>query len=184
MRLICEQREWYGFRVRSRHEKVVSSSLRGKGYEEFLPLTRSRRRWADRSRLVELPLFPGYIFCVARRSDIGGIRSTPGILDVIRAGTQPLPARREEIENLQKATDAHLDMESCPFVETPAAGQLRIVSGPLKGLQGLLMEIRGAQRLILSVELLRRSVIVELPASSVVFCTAMPDCEERLQAIA
>lgn len=183
MRFNCEQREWYAFRVRPRHEKMVSSSLRGKGYDEFLPLTRSRRKWADRSKIVEMPLFPGYIFCGARRSDIGGIRSTPGVVDVIRAGAHPLPARREEIEGLQTAVNAELGMESCDFIEPRSHGQLQIVSGPLRGLQGILVEVRGAQRLILSVELLRRSVVVELPATSVVFCAATPD-STQLQTIA
>ncbi len=171
MRLNCETREWYAFRVRPRHEKMVSGALRRKGYEEFLPVTRSRHKWSDRSKVVELPLFPGYIFCGARRSDIGGIRSTPGIVDVIRAGVQPLPARQEEIEGLRQAAEADLPLESCAFVESSASDQLRITSGPLKGLQGLLIEVRGAERLILSVELLRRSVMVELPPSSVVLCT-------------
>jgi transcription antitermination factor NusG len=183
MRFNCEQREWYAFRVRPRHEKMVSSSLRGKGYDEFLPLARSRRKWADRSKIVEMPLFPGYIFCGARRSDIGGIRSTPGIIDVIRAGAHPLPARREEVEGLRTAVDADLMMESCDFIEPPNGAQLRIVSGPLRGLQGLLVEVRGGQRLILSVELLRRSVVVELPATSVAFCAAEPE-SAQLRAIA
>jgi transcription antitermination factor NusG len=170
MQLIAEATDWYAFRVRSRHEKLVSSSLRGKGYEEFLPLSRSKRKWADRSKTIEMPLFPGYVFCETERSEIGKIRCTPGIIDVIRAGSTPIPANRSEVEGLRKATEAELPLESWPYIDPSTTGQVRITSGPLTGLDGVLVEVRGKERLILSVDLLRRSVLVELPFSSVSVC--------------
>lgn len=166
----AEPRDWYAFRVRSRHEKLVATSLRGKGYEEFLPLCKSKRRWADRSKVVEMPLFPGYVFCDSERSEIGKIRCTPGIIDVIRAGSTPLPANRWEIEGLRKATQAELPLESWPYIDPSTTGRVRITSGPLSGMDGVLIEVRGKERLILSVDLLRRSVLVELPFSSVAVC--------------
>ena len=170
MQVTAEARDWYAFRVRSRHEKLVSTSLRGKGYEEYLPLSRSKRKWADRSKTVEMPLFPGYVFCDTERSEIGKIRCTPGIIDVIRAGSAPLPANRWEIEGLLKATEADLPLESWPYIDPSTTGHVRITSGPLTGLDGVLIEVRGKERLILSVDLLRRSVLVELPFSSVTAC--------------
>ena len=86
MQLQPEASEWFAFRVRSRHEKLVSTALRGKGFDEFLPLSKSKRKWSDRSVPLDLPLFPGYIFCDIPRSDIGRVRSTTGIVDVVRAG--------------------------------------------------------------------------------------------------
>lgn len=169
MQSIRESRDWYAFRVRPRHEKLVSMSLRGKGYEEFLPLTKSRRKWADRSPIIEMPLFPGYIFCDTERSEIANIRCTRGILDVIRAGSTPLPANRTEIEGLRKATEAELELESLPYIDPSTANRLRIISGPLSGLDGMLVQVRGKERLILSVDLLCRSVLVEVPLSSVVY---------------
>lgn len=167
MQLTAESRDWYAFRVRPRHEKLVSMSLRGKGYEEFLPLTKSKRKWADRSPIIEMPLFPGYLFCDTERSEIGKIRCTRGILDVIRAGSAPLPANRTEIESLRKATEAELQLESLPYIDPSTAKQLHIISGPLSGLDGMLVQMRGKERLILSVDLLCRSVLVEVPLSSV-----------------
>jgi transcription antitermination factor NusG len=166
----AESRDWYAFRVRPRHEKLVSMSLRGKGYEEFLPLTKSKRRWADRSPIIEMPLFPGYIFCDTARSEISRIRCTQGVVDVIRAGTSPLPANRHEIEGLRKVTDAELPLESWPYIDPSTTGRFRIVSGPLSGLEGMLMQVRGKERLILSVDLLCRSVLVEVPLYSVEHC--------------
>ena len=166
----AESRDWYAFRVRPRHEKLVSASLRGKGYEEFLPLTKSKRRWADRSPTIEMPLFPGYIFCDTARSEISRIRCTQGVVDVIRAGSSPLPANRLEIEGLRKATDAELPLESWPYIDPSTTGRLRIVSGPLSGLEGMLVQVRGKERLILSVDLLCRSVLVEVSPYSVEHC--------------
>jgi transcription antitermination factor NusG len=171
MQSTSESRDWYAFRVRPRHEKLVSMSLRGKGYEEFLPLTKSKRKWADRSPIIEMPLFPGYIFCDTERTEIGKIRCTRGILDVIRAGSAPLPADRGEIEGLRKATKAELELESLPYIDPATAGRLRIISGPLNGLDGMLVQVRGKERLILSVDLLCRSVLVEVPLSSVAYLT-------------
>ncbi len=167
MQLTAESRDWYAFRVRPRHEKLVSMSLRGKGYEEFLPLTKSKRRWADRSPIIEMPLFPGYIFCDTDRSEISKIRSTQGIVDVIRAGSSPVPANRREIEGLRKATEADLPLESLPYIDPSTTRRLHIVSGPLSGLDGMLVQVRGKERLILSVDLLCRSVLVEVPLYSV-----------------
>jgi transcription antitermination factor NusG len=169
MRLPAVLKEWYVFRVRPRHEKLVSAVLRGKGYEEFLPLTHSKRKWADRSTIVDLPLFPGYVFCDLERPEIGKVICTYGIIDVIRAGSSPLPANRCEIEGLRKATEEELQLESWPYVDSSITGRLRILSGPLSGLEGVLVQVRGKERLILSVDLLRRSVLVELPSSCVAF---------------
>jgi transcription antitermination factor NusG len=95
------------------------------------------------------------------------IGCTRGILDVIRAGPTPLPANRSEIEGLRKATKAELELESLPYIDPSTAGRLRIISGPLNGLDGMLVQVRGKERLILSVDLLCRSVLVEVPLSSV-----------------
>jgi transcription antitermination factor NusG len=184
MQLNEDSTDWYAFRVRPRHEKLVSASLRGKGYEEFLPLVKSKRKWADRSPIIEMPLFPGYIFCDTTRSEIGRIRCTQGIVDVIRAGSSPAAANRLEIEGLRKATEANLQLESLPYIDPSTTKRLRIVSGPLSGLDGMLVQIRGKERLILSVELLCRSVLVEVPLYSVEICIEPQGFNSRLSATA
>ncbi len=167
----AESLQWYAFRVRSRHEKQVSFSLREKGYRECLPLTRSRHRWADRFAIVELPLFPGYIFCETTRTEIGRIRCTAGIIDVIRAGSTPLAAERSEIESLRKAVQRDLQMENWPYVKPEPRSRMTVMAGPLSGFEGMLVEVKGTEKLVLSIDLLQRSVLVELPASSVVLST-------------
>jgi transcription antitermination factor NusG len=157
-----ELNEWFAFRVRPRHEKQVSIALREKGLTEFLPLYKSRRQWADRTKVVEMPLFPGYIFCSTQPSSIMAVLKTSGVVDGVRAGTHPLPADQAEIEALQKTVRVNVPLEAWPFTEAGASGSFSILRGPLSGLTGILVEVRHAQRLILSVNLLRRSVLVEV----------------------
>jgi transcription antitermination factor NusG len=169
MEIIPRSREWYAFRVRPRHEKSVSRLLRSKCCNEFLPLLKTRTRWADRTTTVELPLFPGYIFCEAERREVGSIRSTPGIFDVVRAGSSPLPARRDEVESLLHAMRHDLPIEPCSFDGFCGGEWLRITTGPLSGLCGTVVKVRGEQRLLISIEILHRQVLVEVPAGSLEF---------------
>src|ERR1700685_1832256 len=117
-----ESNEWFAFRVRPRHEKQVSLALREKGFTEFLPLYKSRRQWADRTKGVEMPLFPGYIFCSTRRSSIVAALKTSGLVDGVRAGPHPLPADKAEIEALQKTVRVNVPLEAWPYTEAAASG--------------------------------------------------------------
>jgi transcription antitermination factor NusG len=157
-----ELNEWFAFRVRPRHEKQVSIALREKGFVEFLPLYKSKRQWADRTKVVEMPLFPGYIFCSTQRTSIVPVLMTSGVIDVVRAGTNPLPADKAEIEALQQTVSVDVPLEAWPYTEVGEAGSFSILRGPLAGLTGILVEVRRSQRLILSINLLRRSVLVEV----------------------
>jgi transcription antitermination factor NusG len=167
MQIVSNSREWYAFRVRPRHEKSVSTQLHSKCFKEFLPLLKVRSRWADRITTVERPLFPGYIFCEVERHHVSSVRSTPGVFDVVRAGSSPLAARREEVESLLNAVSHDLPIEPCNFDGFSGGEWLRIMSGPLSGLCGTLVKVRGEQRLLISIDLLHRQVLVELPAASV-----------------
>jgi transcription antitermination factor NusG len=169
MQSISKSREWYAFRVRPRHEKSVSRLLRSRSCNEFLPLLKARTRWADRIATVERPLFPGYIFCELERHDVGSIRLTPGIFDVVRAGSSPLPARRDEVESLLHAVRNDLPIVACNLESFCGGEWIRIVAGPLSGICGTLVKVSGEHRLLISIELLHRQVLVELPAASIEF---------------
>jgi transcription antitermination factor NusG len=175
-----ELNEWFAFRVRPRHEKQVSIALREKGFVEFLPLYKSKRRWTDRTKVVEMPLFPDYIFCSITRKSIVPVLMTSGIIDVVRAGSNPMPADNAEIEALQRTVSVNVPMESCPYTDVDEAGSFSILRGPLAGLRGILVEVRNSQRLILSVNLLRRSVLVEVHPEWISPCA--PVAKERMLA--
>jgi transcription antitermination factor NusG len=164
--------EWYAFRVRPRHEKAVSLALRERGCSEFLPLIREKRRWANRSRHVDLPLFPGYIFCLVDRSSFLPVLNTPGVIDVIRAGSSPIAADREEIEALQLAVNTDVSMERCNYIAV--GNTVRIVEGPLAGLKGILVSVQKSHRLVLSISLLCRSVLIEIDRQWIAPCEELP----------
>jgi transcription antitermination factor NusG len=151
---------WFALQSRSRHESVVAMQLRGKGYEPFLPVHKSRRRWSDRIKEIELPLFPGYLFCRFDPLDRMPILVTPGIVQIVGIGKQPVPIDEMEIAGIQTAVRSGLPREAWPFQQI---GQnVRVECGPLRGVEGVLLNVKGGHRLILSVTLLQRSVAVEV----------------------
>jgi transcription antitermination factor NusG len=151
---------WYALRVRSRHENTVASHLRARGYESFLPLYKSQRRWSDRFKEIELPLFPGYVFCQFNPLNRLPILSVPGIVHMVGVGRTPVAVDEMEIAALQAAVKSGLPRQPWPFVEI--GDRVRIEHGPLRGVEGILLGFRGHQRLVLSVTLLQRSMAVHV----------------------
>jgi transcription antitermination factor NusG len=156
-----DQLPWYALRIQSRLASVASTTLRGKGYEEFLPLYRSRRRWSDRIKDLELPLFPGYLFC---RFDVGDrlmpILTTPGVVGIVGAGKTPVPVDLDEIEAIRAILRSGLAAQPWPSLRV--GSKVYIERGPLAGLEGIITNTDKVYRLIVSVSLLQRSVAVEI----------------------
>ena len=151
---------WYALRVKSNFERSVSEALRGKGLEEFLPLYRSRRRWSDRFKVVDLPLFPGYVFCRIDPAHKLRVATTPGFLYVVGIGHTPAPVDENEIAAIQAVVRSGLAAQPWPFL---AVGQtVRLDYGPLSGIEGVLVRVDGRNRIAVSVTLLHRSVTVEV----------------------
>ena len=151
---------WYALRVRSRHENTVASHLRARGYESFLPLYKSRRRWSDRFKEIELPLFPGYVFCQFNLLDRLPILTVPGSVHLVGVGRTPVAIDEAEIAAIQAAVKSGLPRQPWPFLQI--GHRVRIEHGPLCGVEGVLLGYRGHQRIVLSVTLLQRSVAVQV----------------------
>jgi transcription antitermination factor NusG len=157
---------WYALKVRPRYEKKVASTLLSKGYEGFLPLYRHRSRWSDRIREVQLPLFPGYLFC---RFDVNRrlpILVTPGVMHVVGIGKVPHPVDDNEIAALQSVVISGLQAEPRSYLNV--GQKVRVEIGPLAGVEGILTALKSSRRLVISVSLLQRSVSVEIEESWVV----------------
>ena len=155
--------QWFALRVKPRTEKVVADAVRAKGYEAFLPLHIERRRWSDRVTTVELPLFPGYVFCRFDVQQRLPILTTPAVIAVVGIGKSPHPIPDEEIASLQIVVASGLRLHAWPHLEI--GQRIQIVGGPLAGAEGVLMAQDKEQRLAVSVTLLQRSVVVEIPES-------------------
>ena len=152
--------KWFALRVKSRAEKCVATIARNKGFEEFLPLYQCRRRWSDRFKLVELPLFPGYVFCRFNPQYRLPLLTIPGALHFVGLGKVPVPIDDAEIQAIQVLVGSGLQAEPWPFLD--AGQRVRLEQGPLAGLEGLFVEVRKQHRIVVSVSLLRRSVAVEI----------------------
>src|SRR5437867_10544993 len=152
--------QWYAIQLRPRCEKFVAVQLRNKGFEEYLPMYRSRRRWSDRVKEIDLPLFPGYIFCKFDAMDRLPILVIPGVISVVNFGGAPLPVEEREILAVQSVVNSGLTYGPWPFM--PAGTPVRVRYGPLRGLEGFVVEVKNRYQLIISVTMLSRSVSVAI----------------------
>jgi transcription antitermination factor NusG len=153
---------WHALYTKHQHEKTVARNLKSKGFEVFLPLYAVARNWKDRVKLLDLPLFPCYVFLkddLARRLDI---LTTPGIYGVVSSGGQPAAIPTDEIEAIRQAVGSGANVEPYPFLR--CGDRVRVKCGPLQGIRGVLVRKKNIYRLVLSVEMLGKAVGVEVDA--------------------
>lgn len=177
MTAVSQRFSWFALQVRTRHEPGVAGFLEGKGYEIFLPVYTSRKRWSDRVKKVESPLFPGYLFCRFDPQDRLPILTTPGVIQVVGYNRLPIPVEDSEIHAIQTLVASGLPNQPWPFLSV--GDRVRIEAGPLRGCEGLLVEFKGNHRLVLSITLLHRSVAVEIDSAFVQ--SLRPSSATRLQ---
>jgi len=151
---------WYALLTKPRHEKTVAAQLKGKGYEQFLPLYRSWRRSAGRVRDAFLPLFPGYMFCRFNEFRRLPILMTPGVFSIVGIGNAPEPIPDDDIATIQTACSSGLEVGPWPYLER--GDRVRVEFGPLKGVEGIFLAEKNSVRLVISVGILQRSLAVEV----------------------
>jgi len=156
---------WFALQVRSQRESYVADQLSAKGYELFLPLYTCRKRWSDRIKKVELPLFPGYLFCRFDPYHRLPILKTPWLLRIVGFNHIPTPVDDKEIGSVRTLVASGAAAQPWPFAEI--GEKVRIESGPLRGIVGILTQIKGHNKLVISVTLLQRSVAVEVDSALV-----------------
>jgi len=151
---------WYALHIRSRHEKRVAERLASQSLETFLPLHRSRHTWKNGVHAdVDLPLFPCYLFARASIHDRIRLLQHPGVLGFAASSASPTVIPDEEISVLRTATES-LKAEPHPYLSNGDA--VRIVSGPFKGMTGILTRRKHEYRVVLSIEAIMRSIVVEV----------------------
>jgi transcription antitermination factor NusG len=151
---------WFALEVKQRYEQFAATALRNRGYEEFLPLYKCRRRWSDRIKQLDLPLFPGYLFCKLDPDNRLPILATPGVILIVGIGKIPVPVAESEIDAVRSVVASQLSAQPWPFLR--AGQQVRIDAGPLRGVEGVFLNHRNQCRLVVSVTILQRSVAVEV----------------------
>lgn len=153
-------RSWFAVTAKPRHEKAVAQNLRMRGLEEYLPLYSAERRWSDRMKRVDLPLFAGYVFCHFGYPERLAVLNTPGVTSIVGFGQKDAPIESNEIEAVRTILASGLPVE--PWMYLRSGDMVCIARGPLAGLAGTLLRVKTTWRVVVSVELLQRSVAVEV----------------------
>jgi transcription antitermination factor NusG len=151
--------QWFAVAVKPRFDKAVARTLESKGFETLLPLYKTQHS-AARSKVSELPLFPGYVFCRFNVLTRLPILTTPGVTQILGTGNTPTALSEEEILSLRAAIQAGFPLHPFPFVQ--AGERVRIDQGALRGVVGLVVKIKGSLRVILSVTPLPLPVLLEI----------------------
>jgi transcription termination/antitermination protein NusG len=148
---------WFALYVKPRHEKNVTLLLERKGYQAFLPTYRHRAKYR---KTFELPLFPGYVFC---RIDVSAplpVMTTPGVFSIVGNGPEPEAISEEEVQAVRRLIASGSTPVPWPYVM--AGQEVSVESGPLQGVQGVVVDASNEKWLVVSVDLLRRSIAVKL----------------------
>jgi transcription antitermination factor NusG len=156
---------WWALYTRHQHEKVIAQILGTKGFEVFLPLYESVRRWKDRNKLLSLPLFPCYVFIRGGLSRRSLVVTTPGVHMALYNGERIAVIPNEEIEGIRRAVAGPFRAEPHPFLR--CGERVRVTRGSLEGIEGVLVRKKSLYRLVLSVDMLAQSVAVEIDAADV-----------------
>jgi len=156
---------WCAVYTRHQHEKSISEMLEAKGFEVFLPLYESTRRWKDRRMVLSLPLFPCYVFVRGAHERRLPVLTTPGVHMIISRGERVATVPDEEIEAIRRIVEGQVSAEPHPFLR--CGERVRVVRGSLEGVEGILTRKKNLYRLVLSVDMLAQSVSVEVDALDV-----------------
>jgi transcriptional antiterminator NusG len=148
---------WFALYVKPRHEKKVTRMLQGKGYEAFLP---TYSHGTKPHKIFDIPLFPGYVFCRFEPSSRLPVLTTPGVFSIAGSGLNPEPICEHEMEGLKRMLAANFMPVPWPYMQP--GQEVSLESGPLRGVRGVVVDANNGRWLVVSVNLLRRSVAVKI----------------------
>lgn len=155
-------KDWFAVQVAPRCEARVSSLLEYKGYQSFCPTYKAQRKWSDRAKTLSLPLFPGYVFCRTHGPILGLVVSTPHVVRIVGYAGKPSPIEEAEIDALKTVERSGTTSQPCSYLRM--GERVRIKSGPLAGVIGILAQIRNERRLLLSIDAIMKSISVDAAA--------------------
>jgi transcription antitermination factor NusG len=148
-----------------RHEKAVNSALAEKDIETFLPIREVLSRWKDRKKRIQIPLFPGYLFVNIDLKEMWDVLNRRSVVRILGVKGIPIPVPVEQINAIRRLLESNLRYDPYPYF---AEGkEVIVVNGPLQGVKGKILEVRGNYRLVLSVDLIQRSVSLEIDIKEV-----------------
>ena len=153
--------EWYAIHTRSRHEKQVDLFLRERGVETFLPLVHTLSRRRDRKKYIDMPLFPGYMFVCGDKECLFDVKYTRGVIGIIGADMDtPTPIPDKQIQDIRSIMESDIQLDPFPYLKKGRV--VRVKSGPLKGLEGVLVERKGNYKIVIHIDLLQKGAAAEI----------------------
>lgn len=153
-------RRWYAVYTVVRHEKAADNVLKEKLIDTFLPIREVISQWKDRKKRVLLPLFPGYLFVKTTLDEKLNILNSPGVVRILGISGTPSPIPDDQIESVRKLLESKVLFDPHPYLR--GGKRVIVTHGPLQGIVGRIIERRGLNKLILSVDLIKRAVSVEV----------------------
>lgn len=151
---------WHAVYTYPRHEKAVTERLESKLVEAFLPTFVTENRWKDRRVRIQTPVFPGYVFTRINLNERSKVLTIPGLVRILSFNGIPAPIDDSEIEAIRLCLERGAALEPYPFVEL--GDRVRVKSGVLEGLEGLVSRCKNERRLIIPISLINQSVAVEI----------------------
>jgi transcription antitermination factor NusG len=156
---------WFAVRTKARQEGTAERYLQARGVDVFLPRYKSRRRWSDRVKVAESPLFAGYLFVQIEDGRFIPVLESPGVVDVVGFAGAPAPIPEADITAIRRLVASGLPASPHPYLK--AGDRVRIKGGPLDEMEGIFQRVRNEWRFILTVEMLQRAVSVEIDSEMV-----------------
>lgn len=153
---------WHALYTRHQHERMVAELLSKKDFNVFLPLYAATHRWKDRLKKLSLPLFPSYVFVKGGLDRQLQMMMTPGVYSIVASSGRAAVIPEEQIDAVKRMVDGPLRVEPHPFLK--CGDSVRVTAGPLQGIEGILIRKKNLTRLVLSIEMLMKSVAVEIDA--------------------
>jgi len=162
-RIVQEHAPWFAAYTWAHHEKQVASQLKDRRIECFLPFYRAVHRWKDRRKELDIPLFPGYVFVQHPPEDRLRVLQVPGVVRFVSFGGRPAPVDNAEIESLRSGIGNGIRAEPHPYLKI--GRRVRVKHGPMAGTEGILVRKKDQLRVVISVDLIMRSVALEIEAA-------------------
>lgn len=157
--------KWYATYTRANHERRVADQLAERGVENFLPQYESVRKWKDRKVRLQLPLFPGYVFVHIAVQNKLRVLQVPGVASLVGFGGKPVPVPEEEFARIREFLSKGFRAEPHRFLKV--GRRVRVRSGPLEGMEGIILRRKNGARLVISLELIQRAMAVDVDAGDV-----------------
>jgi transcription antitermination factor NusG len=162
-----EEQNWYALLTRARHEKIIAHRLREVGVTSFLPLVTELRKWSDRKKLVEFPLFSCYVFAKLSPTNEGRLKALriDGVFSLVGKPVEGTPIPEEQMDAVRRIAEERLAWQSHPFLKI--GQRVRVRSGALNGVEGILVGRSGESTLVVSIDAIQRSLSVRIDGYSV-----------------